>query len=110
MIYKTIILFKLLKLMLIYVILISIFMYFIGILRFCLNRKHLLIILLNLEFIILSLYLNLFIYIRGFEFEYYFRMIFLSVRVCEGALGLSILISLIRRHGNDYFQSFRILW
>jgi NADH-ubiquinone oxidoreductase chain 4L len=29
--------------------------------------------------------------------------------VCEGALGLSILVSIIRGFFNDYFQSYRVL-
>nr|ARH54334.1 NADH dehydrogenase subunit 4L [Cymbiodyta marginella] len=88
----------------------SVFMYFMGVLSFCLKRKHLLMMLLNLEFIILSLYLNLFVYLSFFSYEYYFSMIFLTISVCEGALGLSILVSLIRSHGNDYFQTFNVLW
>nr|YP_009995268.1 NADH dehydrogenase subunit 4L [Ochthebius remotus]QNP09658.1 NADH dehydrogenase subunit 4L [Ochthebius remotus] len=88
----------------------SIFMYLIGILVFSLKRKHLLLILLSLEFIILSLYFNMFLYLNCFMNEYYFSMIFLSMSVCEGALGLSLLVSLIRSHGNDYFQSFNLLW
>ena len=73
------------------------------------NRKHLLITLLRLEYIVLSLFL--FIYIC-FEFniiEIYFLIVFLVFRVCEGALGLSILVSIIRTHGNNYFQSFNRL-
>nr|QNP09853.1 NADH dehydrogenase subunit 4L [Ochthebius sp. IBE<ESP> AN164] len=88
----------------------SVFMYFSGILVFCLKRKHMLLMLLSLEFIILSLYFNMFIYLSYFNNEYYFSMIFMSMSVCEGALGLSLLVSLIRSHGNDYFQSFSILW
>nr|ALO76405.1 NADH deshydrogenase subunit 4L [Oxypoda opaca] len=86
------------------------FMYFSGLLVFCMKRKHLLLMLLSLEFIILSLYFNLFIYLSDYSFEYYFSMIFLTMSVCEGALGLSILVSLIRTHGNDYFQTFNMLW
>jgi hypothetical protein len=33
----------------------------------------------------------------------FFFIIFLTFIVCEGVLGLSILVSLIRTHGNDYF-------
>nr|QNP10119.1 NADH dehydrogenase subunit 4L [Ochthebius colveranus] len=88
----------------------SILMYVSGLLVFCMKRKHLLLMLLSLEFIILSLYFNLFIYLSFYSEEYYFSMIFLSMSVCEGALGLSLLVSMIRSHGNDYFQSFNILW
>nr|YP_009995255.1 NADH dehydrogenase subunit 4L [Ochthebius puncticollis]QNP09645.1 NADH dehydrogenase subunit 4L [Ochthebius puncticollis] len=88
----------------------SVFMYLCGLLVFCLKRKHLLLMLLSLEFIVLSLYFNMFIYISYFSNEYYFTMIFMTMSVCEGALGLSLLVSLIRSHGNDYFQNFNILW
>nr|YP_010294906.1 NADH dehydrogenase subunit 4L [Oiceoptoma thoracicum]UMO90844.1 NADH dehydrogenase subunit 4L [Oiceoptoma thoracicum] len=88
----------------------SIIMYFSGLLVFCIKRKHFLLMLLSLEFIVLSLYFNLFIYLSYFNHEYYFSMIFLTMSVCEGALGLSILVSLIRTHGNDYFNTFNLLW
>nr|AXA45535.1 NADH dehydrogenase subunit 4L [Paederus fuscipes] len=91
-------------------IFISMLMYIMGLLSFCLKRKHFLLMLLSLEFIVLSLYLNMFIYLSYFNFEYYFSMIFLTMSVCEGALGLSILVSIIRTHGNDYFQSLNLLW
>lgn len=85
-------------------------MFFSGLLVFRLKRKHLLLILLSLEFIVLSVYLILFIFLSFLGNEYFFRIIFLTFTVCEGVLGLSVLVSLIRRHGNDYFQSFRVLW
>nr|YP_009727429.1 NADH dehydrogenase subunit 4L [Diamesus osculans]QIA46743.1 NADH dehydrogenase subunit 4L [Diamesus osculans] len=92
------------------ILLFSIIMYFAGLLTFCIKRKHFLLMLLSLEFIVLSLYFNLFIYLGEFNNEYYFSMIFLTMSVCEGALGLSILVSLIRTHGNDYFNTFNLLW
>lgn len=89
---------------------IRIVIFFSGILVFRIKRKYFLLILLRLEFIILSLYFNMFIFLDLINNEYFFSIIFLRFRVCEGALGLSILVSLIRSHGNDYFQSFSILW
>nr|UJG45548.1 NADH dehydrogenase subunit 4L [Agabus paludosus] len=86
-------------------ILFFIFMYFIGLVAFSSKRKHLLLMLLSMEFIILSLYLLMFIYLSMYDFEYYFSMMFLVFCVCESVLGLSILVSLIRTHGNDYFFS-----
>lgn len=91
-------------------LLVPIFIYFVGLLVFCSKRKHLLLILLSLEFIILSLYFCLFIYLSLFNYEYYFGIVFLTIRVCERALGLSILVSIIRTYGNDYFQTFNVLW
>nr|YP_003433950.1 NADH dehydrogenase subunit 4L [Siphlonurus immanis] len=80
-----------------------------GILVFVSSRKHLLATLLSLEFIVLSLYVFLFSYLSNLGSELYFSMVFLTFAVCEGALGLSVLVSMIRTHGNDYFQSFSIL-
>nr|YP_010443306.1 NADH dehydrogenase subunit 4L [Apogonia splendida]UTE83834.1 NADH dehydrogenase subunit 4L [Apogonia splendida] len=88
----------------------SVIMYFSGLISFCINRKHLLVMLLSLEFIIVSLYFNMYMYLMNFNFEFYFSMIFLTMSVCEGALGLAILVSLMRTHGNDYFQTFNVLW
>nr|AYR05373.1 NADH dehydrogenase subunit 4L [Coleoptera sp. ACP-2013] len=85
-------------------------MYFVGLGMFCFKCKHLLLMLLSLEFIVLSLYFGLYIYLMFCGYEYYFSMVFLTMSVCEGALGLSILVAMIRSYGNDYFQSFSILW
>lgn len=84
-------------------------LFIIGVFTFVSNRKHLLSILLSLEYIVLSLFLLLFIYLNMLNYESFFCIIFLTFRVCEGALGLSILVSIIRTHGNDYFQRFNIL-
>nr|YP_009564676.1 NADH dehydrogenase subunit 4L [Chaetocnema pelagica]QAY82063.1 NADH dehydrogenase subunit 4L [Chaetocnema pelagica] len=84
--------------------------FFWGILSFVLNRKHLLLMLLSLEFIVISLYLNMFIYLSMMSYEFYFLMIFLTMSVCEGALGLSLLIMMVRIHGNDYILTFSSLW
>nr|UPX88703.1 NADH dehydrogenase subunit 4L [Aphodius rufipes] len=96
--------------MLMFCLFFSIIMYFAGVVSFCLKRKHLLLMLLSLEFVILGLYFNLFLYLSHYNYEFFFSMIFLSMSVCEGALGLSILVALMRTHGNDYFQTFNLLW
>nr|YP_010022793.1 NADH dehydrogenase subunit 4L [Sarcophaga schuetzei]QOP39641.1 NADH dehydrogenase subunit 4L [Sarcophaga schuetzei] len=84
-------------------------LFIMGVFTFVSNRKHLLSMLLSLEYIVLSLFLLLFIYLNMLNFEFFFSMMFLTFSVCEGALGLSILVSMIRTHGNDYFQSFNVL-
>nr|YP_009693806.1 NADH dehydrogenase subunit 4L [Panorpa debilis]QEI03732.1 NADH dehydrogenase subunit 4L [Panorpa debilis] len=89
--------------------LMSIMMFISGILVFSSKRKHLLITLLSLEFIVLSLFFIMFMFLNLYNYETYFSMMFLVFSVCEGALGLSILVSMIRTHGNDFFQSFSIL-
>nr|YP_010610500.1 NADH dehydrogenase subunit 4L [Agrilus discalis]WAP90840.1 NADH dehydrogenase subunit 4L [Agrilus discalis] len=88
----------------------SVFSSLLGLFVFCSSRKHLLLTLLSLEFIVLSLYLMTSFCLMFYNYEFFFLMVFLTFSVCEGALGLSILVSLIRTHGNDYFQSFNVLW
>lgn len=85
------------------------YMFFIGSFAFISNRKHLLSTLLRLEFIVLVLFIFLFFILDVINFELYFSILFLTFSVCEGALGISILVSIIRTHGNDYFNSFSIL-
>nr|UAJ48123.1 NADH dehydrogenase subunit 4L [Creobroter sp.] len=84
-------------------------MFFCGLWVFSSKRKHLLMTLLSLEFIILVLFIMLYYYTMMMSGELYMTMFFLSFAVCEGALGLSILVSMIRTHGNDYFNSFGLL-
>nr|BBB16280.1 NADH dehydrogenase subunit 4L [Pagurus minutus] len=75
-------------------ILVSFFMVFSGLWSFVSYRKHLLNTLLSLEFIMLGIF---------------FLLFFLTLAACEGALGLSLLVSIVRSHGNDYFNSFSTL-
>nr|YP_009407711.1 NADH dehydrogenase subunit 4L [Ampelophaga rubiginosa]AMB36453.1 NADH dehydrogenase subunit 4L [Ampelophaga rubiginosa]QVT10946.1 NADH dehydrogenase subunit 4L [Ampelophaga rubiginosa] len=88
---------------------IFIMMFFIGNLIFVSKNKHLLIVLLSLEFIVLSIFFFLLVFLMMIDYDMYMLMVFLVFSVCEGSLGLSILVSMIRTHGNDYFQSFNLI-
>nr|YP_010852739.1 NADH dehydrogenase subunit 4L [Philagra albinotata]WGL39479.1 NADH dehydrogenase subunit 4L [Philagra albinotata] len=88
---------------------IYLYMYMIGLLTLCMIRKHIFLCLVSLEFIILSLFLMIMMYLLNFNYELYFSMIFLTFMVCEGAMGLSVLVYLIRSHGNDYLNSFSMI-
>nr|YP_010554733.1 NADH dehydrogenase subunit 4L [Arctopsyche spinescens]UYO79366.1 NADH dehydrogenase subunit 4L [Arctopsyche spinescens] len=74
-----------------------------------LNRKHLLSLLLSLEFIMLILMLFMVVYFSNIQNEYYFLMVFMVMMVCEGVLGISILVLMVRFYGNDYFQLFSVM-
>nr|YP_003735165.1 NADH dehydrogenase subunit 4L [Spilonota lechriaspis]ADI51567.1 NADH dehydrogenase subunit 4L [Spilonota lechriaspis] len=91
------------------IMLIIMCMFVVGNLIFISKHKHLLIILLSLEFMVLSIYLFMMMMMSYMHYNMYMLMVFLVFAVCEGALGLSILVSMIRTHGNDYFQSFNLL-
>nr|YP_010040998.1 NADH dehydrogenase subunit 4L [Eclipophleps carinata]QOZ41932.1 NADH dehydrogenase subunit 4L [Eclipophleps carinata] len=84
----------------------SLLIYFAGVYVFSSSRNHLLVVLLSLEYIVLSLFLLIIIFLVEFDYDYFFPVVFLVFSVCEGALGLSILVSMIRSHGNDFCNSF----
>nr|YP_002261361.1 NADH dehydrogenase subunit 4L [Acrida willemsei]ACG59318.1 NADH dehydrogenase subunit 4L [Acrida willemsei] len=86
----------------------SMMIYFSGIYVFSSSRKHLLMVLLSLEYVVLSLFMLIIVFLISFDYDYFFPIIFLVFSVCEGALGLSILVSMIRSHGNDFFNSFNL--
>nr|YP_009047803.1 NADH dehydrogenase subunit 4L [Danaus chrysippus]YP_009259154.1 NADH dehydrogenase subunit 4L [Idea leuconoe]AHA84111.1 NADH dehydrogenase subunit 4L [Danaus chrysippus]ALO81921.1 NADH dehydrogenase subunit 4L [Idea leuconoe] len=88
---------------------VSLVMFMVGNMIFVSQHKHLLVVLLSLEFIVLSLFLLMMMYLMMINYNLYMLMIFLVFSVCEGALGLSILVTMIRTHGNDYFQSFNLI-
>lgn len=83
--------------------------YFSGFLVYSLRRGHFFIILLSLEFITLSIFFNLFITINYQVMNLFFLMIFLTIAVCEGVLGLRVIVMCIRRAGNEYVLRFNSL-
>nr|YP_010999472.1 NADH dehydrogenase subunit 4L [Hetaerina titia]WPM98314.1 NADH dehydrogenase subunit 4L [Hetaerina titia] len=85
------------------------FFVFVGVYSFVSKRKHLLSTLLSLEFLVLSIFYYMFSILVYYLFDLYFLMYFLTFSVCEGALGLSILVSMIRSHGVDYFGVFNMV-
>lgn len=87
----------------------SIFIFLCGLWRFSYYHKHLLNSLLRLEFIMLRIYWLLSLAISGLGSEIYISLFFLTLTVCEGALGLSLLVLIVRSHGGDYFKRFSVL-
>nr|YP_010583113.1 NADH dehydrogenase subunit 4L [Opamata lipcowa]UGN61559.1 NADH dehydrogenase subunit 4L [Opamata lipcowa] len=85
------------------------YMFFMGLFCLILIRKHILLCLLSLEFVVLSLLLTIFIFCLSFKYSFYMYLIMMTFFVCEGALGLSILVYMIRCHGNDYLMGM-FLW
>nr|AII41692.1 NADH dehydrogenase subunit 4L [Petrobiellus sp. 1 JZ-2014] len=73
------------------------------------KRKHLLAVLFSLEYIMLGLYMYMSNFLLYFNISVYFGLMFLTFVVCEGSMALSILVSMVRLYGSDYFNSFSIL-
>nr|QGQ61705.1 NADH dehydrogenase subunit 4L [Pseudolebinthus sp. 1 RN-2019] len=90
-------------------ILILFSLYLSGIWVYCSKRKHLLMVLLSLEYMVIFTFVLLVNWLSMFYCGMYFSMIYLVFSVCEGVLGLGILVCMVRGYGNDYFQSFVIL-
>nr|AXS65065.1 NADH dehydrogenase subunit 4L [Coleoptera sp. 1 KM-2017] len=91
---------------------IYLFMFLLGLGVFCSVHKHLLLTLLSLEYLVLIMFLVFFKYLllSGWGGGY-FILIFLTFSVCEGSLGLGVLVSMIRCHGNDNLNSLSLmLW
>lgn len=78
-------------------------------LRFISKRKHLLATLLRLEGLILIIFC-IGLSVNRFLIEISsFMLGLLSLIACEGALGLSLLVSIIRSYGSDTFNSLNLL-
>nr|YP_009525774.1 NADH dehydrogenase subunit 4L [Belzebub intermedius]AXS67628.1 NADH dehydrogenase subunit 4L [Belzebub intermedius] len=82
---------------------------FMGLISFVSSRKHMLNSLLSLEFIMLMLFCFVSMSFQNLGTETYFLSFFLTMAACEGSLGLGLLVSLVRTHGNDYFNNFSVL-
>nr|AXS65977.1 NADH dehydrogenase subunit 4L [Curculionoidea sp. 22 KM-2017] len=81
-----------------------------GIYIYVAKYKHLLLMLLSLEFLVLALFGMVFMNYINFLGDGFILMIYLTMSVCEGALGLSLLVYLIRNYGNDMILTFDNLW
>nr|ATC73017.1 NADH dehydrogenase subunit 4L [Balclutha sp. EMHAU-2015-Zz052711] len=82
-----------------------IYMYITSLFSLILIRKHVFLCLLSLEMIVISLLLLLINYFLLFSSSLYIMVIMMIFFVCEGVLGLSVLVSMIRCYGNDYLNS-----
>jgi len=79
-----------------------------SILALAIQQKHLLRCLLRLEAITLTLFI-FFLGERGINnFERFAVLIFITLAACEASLGLVVLVSLIRTHGNDYVYRYNL--
>nr|YP_007475219.1 NADH dehydrogenase subunit 4L [Placida sp. 1 NY-2013]AGC56259.1 NADH dehydrogenase subunit 4L [Placida sp. 1 NY-2013] len=80
--------------------------FFGGIVAFSTYQAHTLNVLLSLEAIMLSLLVVLYTFncFSGSPSQSF--LVLLTFAACEAALGLSLLVSMLRLWGNDYVDSF----
>nr|AHA47376.1 NADH dehydrogenase subunit 4L [Idiosepius hallami] len=85
--------------------LLGLFIYISGSFVLLSQWKHILNILLSFEIMMLGVIL-LFLFTLGLNSgDYSLVMVLVVFGVCEASLGLALLVSLIRVHGNDYVSS-----
>nr|YP_009484181.1 NADH dehydrogenase subunit 4L [Charybdis bimaculata]AVQ04901.1 NADH dehydrogenase subunit 4L [Charybdis bimaculata]AXB37181.1 NADH dehydrogenase subunit 4L [Charybdis bimaculata] len=84
-------------------------MIFCGCWGFISYSKHMLNTLLSLEFMMVGVFWLMSSQLSLIGSEVYFSLFFLTLAACEGALGLTMLILVVRSHGNDVFSSFNLL-
>nr|AFI23444.1 NADH dehydrogenase subunit 4L [Ceratocombus japonicus] len=85
------------------------FMFLSGFITFCLFFKHILLTLLSLEYLISVLFMLMILFLSLYNYEYYLVLIFMTFTVCEGAMGLSVLVLLIRMHGSDSVKTMSVM-
>nr|QNE86031.1 NADH dehydrogenase subunit 4L [Beraea pullata] len=86
-----------------------VYFFMLGNFMFSMNKKHLLVMLLMLEYLGMIVFMILYMSLMMMNYNLYFLMLFLIMMVCESVLGLSVLVNMIRIYGNDYFKVFSIL-
>jgi len=75
-----------------------------GTLRLIRQRKHILIRLMSLEYLVVSFFFGINLVIMLRRYDIFILLYYLTYSACEGALGLGILIRMVRGCGNDLFS------
>nr|CAG30061.1 NADH dehydrogenase subunit 4L [Mesobuthus gibbosus] len=87
----------------------SLFSFLISVMSLLSRFKHILSMLLSIEMIILSIFILMAStsYMKNSDGSSF--LAFLCLAVCEGTLGLAILISLSRQYGNTFISTINFL-
>nr|YP_010944798.1 NADH dehydrogenase subunit 4L [Pyroteuthis margaritifera]WMC20914.1 NADH dehydrogenase subunit 4L [Pyroteuthis margaritifera] len=86
-------------------LLLGFFIYLSGFFILLFQWKHVLNILLGFEIIMLGIIFTFLLTWGLLSNDFSIVMVIVVFGVCEASLGLSLLVSLIRVHGNDYVSS-----
>nr|YP_009500762.1 NADH dehydrogenase subunit 4L [Trioza urticae]AWU49114.1 NADH dehydrogenase subunit 4L [Trioza urticae] len=78
------------------------FMFYFGMIMFFMKKKHILMMLLSLEFLSLIMLLLLINFLCGFLYDFNILIYFIIILVCEAVMGLCLLTLMVRTHGSDY--------
>uniref|UniRef100_A0AAU6PC14 NADH-ubiquinone oxidoreductase chain 4L n=1 Tax=Tituria planata TaxID=3133672 RepID=A0AAU6PC14_9HEMI len=84
---------------------VSLYMFFMSMNSLVISRKHMLMSLLSLEFMMMSLLMKITLYCLMMKYSLFMLLFMMTFLVCEGVLGLSILVNMIRCQGNDLLNT-----
>nr|QXX99495.1 NADH dehydrogenase subunit 4L [Dimorphostylis asiatica] len=73
------------------------------------NYEYFLTLLIALEFMVVSVIFLLVFCLSGLSYEFYIVLYVMTFTVCESALGLSVLIFMVRSRGSEYFSSMNLM-
>lgn len=85
-----------------------VFIYTVGLFVLLFQWKHILNILLSFEILMLGIIFSFLLTWGLHSNDYSIIIVIVVFGVCEARLGLSLLVRLIRVHGNDYVSSLRL--
>nr|YP_026061.1 NADH dehydrogenase subunit 4L [Aleurodicus dugesii]AAS77751.1 NADH dehydrogenase subunit 4L [Aleurodicus dugesii] len=82
----------------------NIFMYY-----YIMNKNNLMKNLILIEFMILSIIIIFFMFLINMKMQFFLIFMFLIVSITESIIGISIIISMIRTHNNEFMMSISIM-
>nr|YP_010944762.1 NADH dehydrogenase subunit 4L [Galiteuthis armata]WMC20860.1 NADH dehydrogenase subunit 4L [Galiteuthis armata] len=89
-------------------LMLGVFIYISGFLVLLFQWKHILNILLSFEILTLGIIFSFLLTWGLYSNDCSLMMVIVVFGVCEASLGLSLLVSMIRVHGNDYVSSLNL--
>nr|YP_009971623.1 NADH dehydrogenase subunit 4L [Holothuria edulis]QNG57218.1 NADH dehydrogenase subunit 4L [Holothuria edulis] len=86
-------------------------LFFLGVIGVVINRLHLLSLLLCLELLLISLFLNISTWaqLHNSLSSLNFSILLLTLSACEASAGLALMVSLSRSHNTDLLTNFNLL-
>nr|ALR69361.1 NADH dehydrogenase subunit 4L [Bemisia tabaci] len=76
---------------------------------FLITKTHVINSLIIIEYLSLMVIVSMTLFIKLMNLENYNILYFMILLITESVIGLSILISMIRTHGNDFMKSSTVL-
>nr|ALC75991.1 NADH dehydrogenase subunit 4l [Bemisia afer] len=78
-------------------------------LSYSLTKTHIMNNLIMLEYLVMMIIISLFMMVKLMNIETHLVLYFIVLMITESVVGLSMMISMIRTHGNDFLKSTMIM-